>query len=104
MCSATVRISVALRATSPIVSRVGASAMAPAVETRPRVGFQALTPQAWAGMRSEPPVSDPSAATTDPLATAAAEPDETVAIAATNAPDVQVIFLQRWGTPSDTWN
>ena len=27
-------------------------------------------------MRSEPPVSDPSAATTAPLATAAADPDE----------------------------
>ena len=70
------RRSAALRAMSPMVSSVGASPMAPDVETRPQVGFQALTPQAWAGMRSEPPVSDPSAATTDPLATAAAEPDE----------------------------
>jgi hypothetical protein len=50
--------------------------MAPLVETSPQLGFHALTPQAWAGIRSEPPVSDPSAATTDPLATAAAEPEE----------------------------
>src|SRR5436189_6015989 len=76
MWPARVTRSAALRAMSPTVSSVGASAMAPEVETRPQVGFQALTPQAWAGMRSEPPVSEPSAATTEPLATAAAEPDE----------------------------
>src|SRR5262245_35398126 len=70
------RRSFALRPSSPIVSSVGASAMAPFVDTRPWVGFQAVTPQACAGIRSEPPVSDPSAATTAPLATAAAEPDE----------------------------
>ena len=33
-------------------------------------------PQQCAGMRSEPPVSDPSATATAPLATAAAEPDD----------------------------
>src|SRR5262245_63821624 len=65
-------MSSALRAISPVVSSVGASAIAPSVETRPEVGFQPVTPQACAGIRSEPPVSDPSAATTAPLATAAA--------------------------------
>src|SRR5262249_28995333 len=73
---ASMRRSAALRAISPMVSSEGARAMAPVVGMRPQVGFQALTPQACAGMRSEPPVSDPSAAATDPLATAAAEPDE----------------------------
>jgi hypothetical protein len=61
---------------SPMLSRLGAGAMAPAAETTPQVGFQPVTPQAWAGMRSDPPVSEPSAATTAPLTTAAAEPDE----------------------------
>ena len=69
-------MSAALRAISPMVSSVGASGMAPRAETRPWVGVQAVTPQACAGMRSEPPVSEPSAATTVPLATAAAEPDD----------------------------
>ena len=70
------RSTATLRASSPIASSVGASASRPRSETSPHVGFQALTPQAWAGIRNEPPVSDPTAATTDPLATAAAEPDE----------------------------
>ena len=33
-------------------------------------------PQQCAGMRSEPPVSEPSATATAPLATAAADPDD----------------------------
>ena len=60
----------------PIVSSVGANAIAPLVETRPAVGFQAVTPQAWAGMRTEPAVSDPNAKNAEPLATATAEPDD----------------------------
>jgi hypothetical protein len=70
------RMSQALRASKPTVSRLGASGIAPAQGTRPWVGFQAVMPQQWAGMRSEPAVSEPSATTTLPLATAAAEPDE----------------------------
>src|SRR5262249_41234167 len=70
------RRSLALRARSPMVSSVGASGIAPRVDTRPCDGFQAVTPQACAGIRSEPPVSDPSAATTAPPATAAADPDD----------------------------
>src|SRR6185437_4646652 len=73
---ATAAISAALRAKAPTVSRVGESGIAPVTGTKPYVGFQAVTPQQCAGMRREPPVSDPSATTTDPLATAAAEPDE----------------------------
>src|SRR5215475_7462369 len=66
----------ALRARMPTVSRLGESGIAPASDTTPYVGFQDVTPQQCAGMRSEPPVSDPSAKTADPLATATAEPDD----------------------------
>ena len=59
-----------------MVSSVGASGIAPRVETVPQVGFHAAMPQACAGMRSEPPVSEPSAETTERLATATAEPDD----------------------------
>ena len=59
-----------------MVSSEGASGIAPRAETAPSVGFHAVTPQPCAGMRSEPAVSDPSASTTEPLATAAAEPDD----------------------------
>src|SRR6185312_299524 len=75
MCAAAV-MSEALRARIPTVSSVGASAMAPATGTAPQVGFQPVMPQQCAGIRSDPPVSEPSAKTTAPLATAAAEPDD----------------------------
>ena len=39
-------------------------------------GFQAVMPQRWAGMRSEPAGSDPNATTALPLATAAADPED----------------------------
>jgi hypothetical protein len=68
--------SAAPRARKPIVSSDGASAMAPPSGTRSRVGFQAVTPQHCAGIRSEPPVSEPSATGTMPAATATAEPDD----------------------------
>src|SRR5260221_14474625 len=42
--------------------------------TRPKVAFRPTVPHAGAGMRIEPPVSEPSAATQRPAATAAAEP------------------------------
>ena len=59
-----------------MVSSVGASAIAPRADTTPAVGFHAVTPQACAGMRTEPPVSVPSATAAMPLATATAEPDD----------------------------
>ncbi len=56
------------------MSSDGASGMAPSSETRPKVGFRPVTPQNDAGMRTEPPVSEPIAAGTIRAATAAAEP------------------------------
>ncbi len=53
---------------------LGLSGVTPATGTRPCVGRSALTPQNDAGLRSEPPVSVPSAASTIPAATATAEP------------------------------
>src|SRR5205807_9789228 len=46
------------------------------VETRPREGFIPTRPQQAAGIRIEPPPSEPVAAGTIPEATAAAEPPE----------------------------
>jgi hypothetical protein len=46
------------------------------VDTRPRVGFIPTSPQQAAGMRIEPPPSDPVAHGTSPAATADAEPPE----------------------------
>ena len=46
----------------------------PARLTRPKVGFSPTVPHKAAGMRIDPPVSDPSATTAVPCATAAAEP------------------------------
>src|SRR5688500_18957468 len=43
---------------------------------RPYVGLNPTTPHSDAGWRTEPPVSDPSAARTTPDATATAEPPE----------------------------
>ena len=45
-----------------------------AVGTRPRCGLSPNSPQQPAGMRIEPPPSEPSAAEHSPAATAAAEP------------------------------
>src|SRR5690606_41172930 len=44
--------------------------------TRPELGFTPTTPPKAAGWRTEPPVSDPSATRTAPLATSAAEPPD----------------------------
>ena len=68
----------ALRDRRPIVSSDGASAIAPAVGTSPQVGFQAVTPQACAGIRSEPKCRKPSAMIGTRIwsVTAAAEPDD----------------------------
>ena len=46
------------------------------VLTRPSVGLMPTTPQAAAGKRTDPPVSEPSAPNTRPTATAAPDPDD----------------------------
>src|SRR3954465_15244011 len=66
----------ALRASGPPVSSVNDSGIALARLTRPLVGFSPVTPQKCAGMRIEPPVSEPSAAGTSRAATAEPEPEE----------------------------
>src|SRR5436305_4313088 len=62
--------------TMPIWSSPDAKATRPQRLTRPYVGFSPTTPQNAAGWRTEPPVSEPSAAGTMRAATAAAEPPE----------------------------
>src|SRR5689334_3252488 len=51
-----------------------AYAVSPYRETRPYVGVTPTIPQNEAGCRTDPPVSDPSATTAVPCATAAADP------------------------------
>src|SRR5438093_11388080 len=65
-----------LQPSPPIWSRDGPNATSPERETRPYVGLIPTTPQNEAGWRTEPPVSEPSAAGTAPAATSAAEPPE----------------------------
>jgi len=48
----------------------------PSVGTNPYVGFNPTTPQHAAGMRIEPPVSVPSAASARPRTSAAADPPD----------------------------
>jgi hypothetical protein len=50
--------------------------MSPYRDTSPYVGLKPTTPQSAAGCRTEPPVSVPSAHTTSPAATAAADPPD----------------------------
>ena len=59
------------RAIGPAVSSERDSGSAPYVETRPCAGRRLLRPQAAAGMRSEPPVSEPVATGTMRAASAA---------------------------------
>src|SRR2546423_1868777 len=66
----------AVRASGPTVSSVNESGIALARLTRPLVGFNPVTPQKCAGMRIEPPVSEPNAAGTSRAATAEPEPDD----------------------------
>src|SRR5215467_6384269 len=66
----------ALRASGPTVSSDCDSGIAPAREMRPQVTFSPVTPQKCAGMRIEPPVSEPSAAKVRHAATAEPEPDD----------------------------
>ena len=48
----------------------------PVTSIAPQLGLIPVTPQQWAGMRIDPPVSEPSATTLAPLDTATAGPDE----------------------------
>src|SRR5437016_4737878 len=66
----------AVRASGPTVSSVNDSGMQLARLTRPLVGFKPVTPQKCAGMRIEPPVSEPSAAGMSRAATAEPEPED----------------------------
>src|SRR5712671_1151206 len=66
----------AVCASGPTVSSVNESGMQLARLTRPLVGLNPVTPQKCAGMRIEPPVSEPSAAGISRAATAAPEPDD----------------------------
>src|SRR6266852_49160 len=66
----------AVRASAPTVSSDCDSGIAPARLIRPTVVFNPVTPQKWAGIRIEPPVSDPNAANVRRAATAAPDPDD----------------------------
>src|SRR5437763_15878127 len=62
--------------TMPIWSMPEAKATRPLRPTRPYVGLSPTTPHSAAGCRTDPPVSEPSAAGTIRAATAAAEPPD----------------------------
>ena len=63
-------------ASGPTVSSDCDSGIAPARLMRPTVVFNPVTPQKCAGIRIEPPVSEPSAAKVSRAATAEPEPDD----------------------------
>src|SRR6202000_1110343 len=63
-------------AKGPTVSSDCDSGIAPARLTRATVVFRPATPQKCAGIRTEPPVSEPSAAEVSRAATADPEPDD----------------------------
>jgi hypothetical protein len=74
---ATARATVATSgASEPMVSREWLSGTTPEVSISPNVGLKPTTPQRPAGMRTEPPVSLPTAQSQTPAATAAAEPPD----------------------------
>ena len=66
--------SATVRPIGPIVSRKGASGHTPFSGTRPHVVFKPTMPQHAAGIRIDPPVSDPSATSARPRANATADP------------------------------
>src|SRR5579884_114012 len=61
-------------AIGPTWSNDGASGNTPSVGTSPYVGFSPAMPQHAAGIRIEPPLSVPSAASASPATIAAADP------------------------------
>src|SRR5262245_59549589 len=68
------RVSSTRRPSGPIVSNDGASGQTPSSGMRPNVVFSPVTPQQAAGIRTDPPVSEPSATSASSVATATAEP------------------------------
>src|SRR6202048_4744556 len=66
----------AVRASGPTVSSDCDSGIAPARLMRPQVVFNPVTPQKCAGIRIEPPVSEPSAAKVSRAAPADPEPED----------------------------
>src|SRR3984957_1067312 len=68
--------SCAVRANGPTVSSECDSGIAPAGLTRPTGVLNPVTPQKCAGIRIEPPVSEPSAANVTRAATAEPDPDD----------------------------
>ena len=65
-----------LRAIGPTVSSVGTSGKTPSVGINPHCDLSPTTSQAAEGRRIEQPVSEPSASSQRPAASAAAEPDD----------------------------
>ncbi len=65
-----------LAAIGPMESRLADSGSTPSIDTRQALGLKPVRPHSAAGMRTEPPVSEPMAATAMPSATDTAAPDE----------------------------
>src|SRR5215510_15934014 len=66
-----------MTARSLSVGRAGTlGGVCPRAGTKPRLGLWANTPQQWAGVRNEPPISEPNSSDTYPAASAAAEPPD----------------------------
>ena len=60
----------------PAVSKLGAMALPPSSDTRPKLGRIPHKPQKEAGIRTDPPVSEPTAKSDIPAVIAAAEPED----------------------------
>src|ERR1700684_627713 len=76
MTSSINALSRTVRASAPYTERPSQPPLLGCAETRPRVGFIPTSPQLAAGIRSEPPPSEPVEAGTMAAATAAADPPE----------------------------
>ena len=74
MACSTMVASATVRVIGPAVSREVDRGKTPRLLTRPYVGLSPTIPQNAAGMRMEPPVSDPSEAAQRPAAVAVPEP------------------------------
>src|SRR5262249_59155857 len=74
MTESTSAASATSRVSGPIWSSDEPNATRPYRETRPYVGFKPTTPQNDAGVRTDPPVSEPKAMSEVPEATLAADP------------------------------
>lgn len=93
-CAMTSRMSAAsptVRVSGPAVSSVGQSGRMFSTETKPCVGRTPEMPQNAAGRRTEPPVSEPSAAKFARAATDAPDPDD-------EPPVIRSVFqgLRQW--------